>query len=880
MKTRYKMAYHRSVARLTNLWRADIPSTACGRGRRIGRKERGVWPAVGLVCALMWLLAVSAPSAEPDLMVRLDTALQGVATFTYGKDASLLEQVEAMVVESAKNPVQREAVERRLLQTLGSDATRDAKEFICRQLFIIGTVRCVPQLEALLTDPELSHIARFVLGRMEVSAAAEALQRALKKTTGQLQAGIANTLGDLRFEPARQDITRLLRSTDAAVVQAAVTALGNIGGIDAVKALQAMRVRVSAPLDQRIDEALLACADRFLAEKRPPDAARICQSFYAPDQKKHLRMAALRGLVAARGQNAFVLLVEAMQSSDADLQASAISLVRTVQGQDTTKKLADLLPTLAPETQELLLSALSARGDRAAVSAVVAATRSEQEKVRIAALAALGNLGDASAVEVLARTAATAGGNEQQEARTSLLRLSGDDINPALLATLRTADPKTRGELIRALAGRRATSAVDDLLPYAKDDEAAVRREAINALGSLAGEPQLKVMVALAMQPKDPGDRAAVEEAIVAVFRRIADPASRAAPVLSALGQAPAEAKPSLLRLLAKAATPDALAAVRAALKDPNPDSRDAALRTLSDWPDPAPAEDLLQVARTVPDSAHKVLALRGYVRMAGQTGNPTKMYARAMQLAERTDDKKMVLSGLGTGSGTEALQLVEQYLKDPQLETEAGLAAVQIAGRLRQSDARRAREALENVLALVKDQGVRQKAQDIINEMDQYQGYILTWLGAGPYKEKGKESRAIFDMAFPPEKSDGEKVEWKPLTKGLGSWEINLEGVFGSQDHCAAYLKTRVWLSAAREARLELGSDDAIKVWLNGRLVHENYTHRSAAPRQDIAKVKLQEGWNELLLKVVNHEGGWTFGCRVRQPDGSALDGLKIEAE
>ncbi len=34
------------------------------------------------------------------------------------------------------------------------------------------------------------------------------------------------------------------------------------------------------------------------------------------------------------------------------------------------------------------------------------------------------------------------------------------------------------------------------------------------------------------------------------------------------------------------------------------------------------------------------------------------------------------------------------------------------------------------------------------------------------------------------------------------------------------------------------------------------------------------------LELKVIDNEGGWGFACRVRNRDGSALDGLRIEAK
>lgn len=122
--------------------------------------------------------------------------------------------------------------------------------------------------------------------------------------------------------------------------------------------------------------------------------------------------------------------------------------------------------------------------------------------------------------------------------------------------------------------------------------------------------------------------------------------------------------------------------------------------------------------------------------------------------------------------------------------------------------------------------------------------------------------------------------MRWKPLAQGVGSWDINLEVTFGGKDHCAAYMQTHIWSPTEQGARLELGSDDVIKACLNGKLVHANYANRGLSPRQDIVNVKLRSGWNDLLLKVVEHEGGWGFCCRVRKPDGSALDGLKVEAK
>jgi len=287
----------------------------------------------------------------------------------------------------------------------------------------------------------------------------------------------------------------------------------------------------------------------------------------------------------------------------------------------------------------------------------------------------------------------------------------------------------------------------------------------------------------------------------------------------------------------------------------------------------------LLALAPSLASPALRAIALRGYIRMAGLAKDPTALYARALETTQRPEDKCLVLSGLGTTGSAQALALVEPCLTDNALQAEAGLAVIQIAGRLRQQDENRARAALKRVLADVRDPAVRQKALDLLNELDQFLDHILAWAGVGPFKADGLDTAALQARPFPPEQADAADVAWKRLTAGVGTWSVTLDEAIGGGDDLVAYARTRVWAPGAHDIRLELGSDDAIKVWLNGETVHTNVVHRGLGPRQDQVKARLREGWNDLVLKIVNRGGGWGFACRIRQPDGSAFEGLKFEA-
>jgi hypothetical protein len=109
--------------------------------------------------------------------------------------------------------------------------------------------------------------------------------------------------------------------------------------------------------------------------------------------------------------------------------------------------------------------------------------------------------------------------------------------------------------------------------------------------------------------------------------------------------------------------------------------------------------------------------------------------------------------------------------------------------------------------------------------------------------------------------------------------WMLNLARLVRGNNR-VVYLRSRVWSLKAQPALLELGSDDAVKAWVNGDIVHSNFTHRPVRPWEDRADIELHEGWNSLLMKIVQGGGGWGACARVRSREGADLEGLRFEPE
>ena len=95
-----------------------------------------------------------------------------------------------------------------------------------------------------------------------------------------------------------------------------------------------------------------------------------------------------------------------------------------------------------------------------------------------------------------------------------------------------------------------------------------------------------------------------------------------------------------------------------------------------------------------------------------------------------------------------------------------------------------------------------------------------------------------------------GDNINDMANATGLGAGDINHHVAYGS-----------VSLNSPREQKTKMlvGSDDAVKVWLNGNLVHNNPVNRGAGDYQDQFSVTLKQGTNILLIAVYEGVGGWS---------------------
>lgn len=142
-------------------------------------------------------------------------------------------------------------------------------------------------------------------------------------------------------------------------------------------------------------------------------------------------------------------------------------------------------------------------------------------------------------------------------------------------------------------------------------------------------------------------------------------------------------------------------------------------------------------------------------------------------------------------------------------------------------------------------------------------------WQAAGPFPAASFD--AAYDTAFDPEKQGGPPASSAQIDlhqtylNGKLKWTAHPEWDDGKPhdltgENAATYLYRILRTDRATPLTLSLGSDDAIKVWLNGVQVVADKVTRGVAPDQERPTVQLRPGENVLLMKIVNGGGATGF--------------------
>jgi HEAT repeat protein len=438
-----------------------------------------------------------------------------------------------------------------------------------------------------------------------------------------------------------------------------------------------------------------------------------------PDQT-HVRCAAIQGLAEAAPEKAFDEVFAAIGSDAADVRAVALEAARGMPGRKITRELLALVPKSKPDRAAQIIETLARRGDADALDGMLILAKHEDQTIRHAAIAALPALGSENVVGAL--VAMLAEDRDRQAAERALARVPGKAATSVIAQATPQSLAKTKASLLSVLAARGAAEAQPLMLEALAEKDSGVRQAAINALALVGDQKAQQAIIELVKQTDDDAARGAAENAILGLARLTPNGNQRISPILAALPDSKIGARAVFLRVLGRLGGENALSPIRAAVSDGDAAVRDAGIRALANWPEyhDAVAGDLLKVAQQKESPTHAVLALRAYIRLAGQRDLAAQqrlsMYKSAMEGATRGDEKKLVIAGLSDLNHADGLALLAAQLDDPAVAAEAASAAVKLARDIKApNDA--AKAVMVKAAAVASDEKVKRDAEKMVEK-------------------------------------------------------------------------------------------------------------------------------------------------------------------
>ena len=671
--------------------------------------------------SLLFLLlqGCSSVSLIPDQM------FDDISTYEIGQDRSKLSEFSNVVDTLSQSKEKREIAEQNMLDFLKTDATFDSKQFICRELRIMGSEKSVPTLTEMLLDEKTTDIARYALEDIPGEAVDEALIKSLSTATKKVQLGIMNTLAVRKSANSVSAIGELLKSPDNDISTTAASALGQIGNEECIKALTPYLNSKNKVLRNSVLDSYLLCVDELVKQNKMKEANKFYNDLHKQDIPFIIKQATLVGIINS-SENKSKEILERIKSEPNELRFIAISKISELPENADLSSFAKLLPTLKPSNQIQLLSVFEDRGDKRVKPYVLKTLDACIMEVRIASIRTLTNIGDDTDVIKLATIAATKTGDESRYASAALNLLNGKKVNQTIAKSIATSNNSIRIELIKAIGTRNIKSGFNNIIEYANSDDSKTKSETLKSLSEISTLENLPALIDILVEQKNNSNRKKVERTISKVLAKFPN-ANGSTPIIKALNSdIDKDNKSSLLRLLGFTGDAKALQILRKEIKSNDEQIKIAAINGLSNWTTAEPLNDLKQSTISAKNEKVRAPALKGFTKFISMDNSLTdvqkvEMYKVSLQYAKTSNERNIALNGIGRIDCFASLETIKLFINQEDVKQTVDDGINRVSWHLHQDDPERVKEYVLWFLSKVEDENFQRKNTHLLNVIDRY---------------------------------------------------------------------------------------------------------------------------------------------------------------
>jgi hypothetical protein len=235
--------------------------------------------------------------------------------------------------------------------------------------------------------------------------------------------------------------------------------------------------------------------------------------------------------------------------------------------------------------------------------------------------------------------------------------------------------------------------------------------------------------------------------------------------------------------------------------------------------------------------------------------------------------------------------RLIPTLLNDPSTELRRDAVALLLSDAAKITDKTQAIAQHQKALFHARDlDQIKAAAAKLVElgekpDLARHMGFVMAWKLIGPFDNVDDKG---WNTPYPPEEKidlaaefEGQKgnVKWFDHTTADDYGNVDLTKALDKHKGAVAYAYAEFLSDRDQPCDLRLGSINANKIWLNGKLLTENHVyHANSAVDQYIAKGELKKGKNTILLKICQNEQteawaqNWQFQLRVCDAIGTAI--------
>ncbi len=843
---------------------------------------KNIYAKISIIVTLVILVSVVIYAQEvPDIKSSLDY----LKTYKFGMNREPLEPILNAVRTTQNNPQKQEQLSKQLVSVL-PETSIDGKRFIARQLLFIGTPSIVPDIAPLLNNPETIDIACRILEQIPGKEATQCLIEALQQsTTDDDKVFIINALSRRKDAQSIEALIAYLDNSSEKVCNSTVLALASIGGKDAAKILWDWAKNKNTIEKLEVQSSILKIADKLSSDKNEKDTVlEIYSSLFADNRVTSVNKGyALRGLVQLKGKEMFDEVWNCVMSEDKILSATAVDLLKdpSFPNNLVAEKCINTLKTASPRIQLGLLEIIASRKIASAMPQVLELAEAAEPEVKISAIQCLAKIGDIKAMESLMNMALNAPKEIKEVAQDTLTKMDIPDGNKYLMEKIQGENPEVKKLAVQLLTERRATDARDLMASIIEKGDKDVLDDALTYFGIVGRESDLPLLFSKLMT--DETNAPAYITTISLILDKMVDETQRVKTITEQWKQCQNDAqKKAMIFLLGNLQSPESFTVLKELLSS-EPTSKSSILQAMARCEDVNALNEIMSAIEKEPAGDVKNAGILSSLDLLRNLQNLTERqkYDYYVSLWKMVGDnpnlQKNILGGISKLSLLDAFNFVEGISVTDTLKAVWANARFNLAKNLCFAYPSKTVSILEEALPNLKDKQA-EEVKRLLNGLKNVGEFLPIWSVSGPYKVENYDANRLFnEMSFPPETDLNSVKDWRILPMKVRDDGLIYGDLFeflNGELECVAYVACKITVPEPAAAKILLGTNDGVKVWLNGKLIHSFPDGRTMIPDEDQLSVNLDKS-NILLMAVYNQGANWEFTAKLQ---GVNRDKIVIE--